>query len=283
MGNILQAMECISLFATDYDGTLLRTDGTFDPGDLQSLEELQRSGCAVILATGRSPFSLKRSLNGRKLPVNGFVLSSGGAVLDGKGAVLSFHTLSPEETLAAHSAFTSLGLDDVSVQGPYPDSHHLHWIPGDHGSDFRRRLELYRGYSREIDSAEMVSSEVIGFAPSEVADTVLERVREKLGERFSVIRATSPIDHRTVWIEIFPAGVDKGHGCDIVRREYGIERSLTAAVGNDWNDVAMLEWASTAFIVENGPSELKAMYRSVPSCDSLGVSTAAAEWLERLS
>ncbi|HRW77435.1 MAG TPA: HAD hydrolase family protein, partial [Candidatus Sabulitectum sp.] len=62
-------MKTTSIFATDLDGTLLRSDGSFARKDIRGLEELRRAGCAVILATGRSPFSLERCLAGRKLPV----------------------------------------------------------------------------------------------------------------------------------------------------------------------------------------------------------------------
>ena len=276
-------MDVFAAFATDFDGTLLRSDGSFSEEDLNSLENLRNFGCAVILATGRSAFSLNRCLRGRSLPVDRFVLSSGGGILDGKGKTISYKTLSPEETLRIHSVFSSMGIEDISIQGPFPHNHKLHWIPGSHGEDFRRRLELYRGHSMEIDNAEMPSSEVIGFVEPNVAENFIEKISDSLGPDYSVIRATSPIDHSTVWVEVFPRGVNKGSACEGIRRELGIEPSKTAAVGNDWNDVHMLRWASAAFLVENSPAELKKDRVTVPSCDSNGVARAAEIWLEMLS
>ncbi len=276
-------MKAASMFVTDFDGTLLKTDGTFSPGDLSALQMLRDSGCAVVLASGRSPFSLWRCLGNRRLPVDWYVLSSGAGVLNSRGTVCLSHTLSAMQTREIHMAFQSLGIEDVFIQGPFPDAHRIHWIPGDHGREFNGRLELYRGHTEEIDSPEVTASEVIGFTGPGGAESVIGKLSDQLGEDYSVIRATSPIDHRTVWIEVFPRGVHKGSGCEFIRNELGIHEERTAAVGNDWNDTHMLNWACFPFVVENAPDALLRKYPSVPSNDHGGVAAAAAKWLERVS
>lgn len=273
-------MKYTSIFVTDFDGTLARDDRSMSSKDLESLEGLREQGCAVVLASGRSPFSLWRSLDGRKLPVDWFVLSSGAGVMNSRGTVKLSHLLSPGDTSEIHSALSSLGIRDISIQGPFPDAHKLHWIPGNHGSDFRKRLEFYRGYSQEIESPEMESSEIIGFVSPELADGVLSELASLIGDRYSIIRATSPLDHRTVWIEVFPAGVNKGSGCEFICSELGVQKENTAAVGNDWNDVHMLEWASTSFVVSNAPEALRKKFMNVASNEDNGVADAVSRWLE---
>ena len=276
-------MKATSIFATDLDGTLLRSDGSFASEDIQALEDLRRAGCAVILATGRSPFSLERCLAGRKLPVDWMVLSSGAGVVNAGGEVKLSRVLSPWQTEKAHRAFSAMGIEDISIQGPFPDAHQLHWIPGNHGEDFLTRLGLYRGYAVEVESPSMEASEVIGFAEPEQADMVIAGVEEALGDGFSVIRATSPINHRTVWIEVFQGGVNKGSACEHIRNELDADPEMTAAVGNDWNDLHMLEWADTSFMVEGSPEEIAGGYIRVPSVENGGVARAAELWLGRLS
>jgi len=276
-------MNTSSLFATDLDGTLIRSDGSFSYEDLNSLRRLGESGCTVVLASGRSPFSLERCLAGRKLPVDWYVLSSGAGILNPEGAVHISHSLSENETLEIHRAFTALGIEDISIQSPFPYTHRLNWIPGNHGKDFITRLDLYRGHSRKIDSACISASEVIGFVAPEYAEDTIARLHDVLGRRFSIIRATSPLDNTTVWVEVFPHGVSKASGCEYIRRELGINRENTSAIGNDWNDIHMLDWAAVSFVVENTPEELSSRYTRVPSNDDHGVMTAAGIWLEMIS
>ena len=43
----------IRLLALDLDGTLVKTDGSYDPRDLEAIAEARRRGIEVLLATGR--------------------------------------------------------------------------------------------------------------------------------------------------------------------------------------------------------------------------------------
>jgi hydroxymethylpyrimidine pyrophosphatase-like HAD family hydrolase len=54
------------------------------------------------------------------------------------------------------------------------------------------------------------------------------------------------------------------------------------AVGNDYNDLELLDWADHAFVVANAPAELCARYALVASNDEAGFSEAVRIALERL-
>jgi len=273
-------MKKTSLFATDLDGTLLRNDGTFSTRDLDSLETLRTGGCAVVLATGRSPVSLKKCLNGRDLPVDWFVLSSGAGVIDPYGEVILSRTLSPDDTSAIHGAFADLGVTDTSIQGTFPDAHILHWMTGKHCLDFRKRLAFYRSFSKQIDHPAIASSEVIGFVHPDQADSVIQALMKTIGHNYSVIRATSPIDRKTVWIEVFAKGVSKASACEVIREQLGIPSNLTAAVGNDWNDLQLLRWADRPFVSGNAPGPMLQEFENVPTNQNNAVAVAAGRWLE---
>lgn len=272
-----------SIFATDFDGTLLRNDGTFSAKDLTALVTLRENGCAVVLATGRSPFSLQRCLGERTLPVDWYVLSSGAGVMNSIGEVTLSRTLSQDDTLEIHNAFAELGISDTSIQGTFPDAHILHWMEGKRCSDFRKRLAYYRDFSKVIDNPEIPSTEVIGFVHPDQAEDILSALKETIGKKYSIVRATSPIDHKTVWIEIFSRGVNKASACDIIREYLRIPLQLTAAVGNDWNDIQMLRWAERSFVSANAPEELLKEFENVPSNLHNAVATAAEIWLNVLS
>ncbi len=276
-------MKKTSIFATDFDGTLLRDDGSFSAKDIAALETLRDRGCAVVLATGRSPFSLRRCLGERKLPVDWYVLSSGAGILNSDGEVTLSRTLSPNDTVVIHNAFLDLGITDTSIQGTFPDAHILHWMEGKRCSDFRKRLAYYRDFSVKIDTPEIPSTEVIGFVHPEQADCTISKLQKNIGKKYSIIRATSPIDHNTVWIEVFARGVNKASACDTIRKEFEIPLNFTAAVGNDWNDIQMLRWADRSFVSSNAPLELLREFENVPSNQHNAVATAAEIWLTVLS
>ncbi len=53
-------------------------------------------------------------------------------------------------------------------------------------------------------------------------------------------------------------------------------RAEVVAVGNDYNDRDLLEWAEHAYVVANAAPPLKARYRVVASNDAQGFAEAVA-------
>ena len=63
--------------------------------------------------------------------------------------------------------------------------------------------------------------------------------------QFSVIKATSPLDGESVWIEIFPPMVSKSLAVQWLIDNIGFSMKNVCAVGNDYNDedFTPLGWA----------------------------------------
>jgi hydroxymethylpyrimidine pyrophosphatase-like HAD family hydrolase len=63
----------------------------------------------------------------------------------------------------------------------------------------------------------------------------------------------------TAWLDINPEGVSKGSALELVRRRLGVEPALTVAVGDQRNDLEMLQWAARGVAMGNAPDEVKAV------------------------
>lgn len=269
-----------ALIAVDFDGTLLRSDRTLDPVDLATLEALGHEGVVRVLATGRSLFSLRRALT-VALPVDWVVFSCGaGLVRWPKGRVRHARSLGRAELREAVDVLQAEGLDFM-VQAPIPDNHRfLHWPAEGGGPDFRRRLALYPEHAaplRSLDDLESASQLIAILPAQEDSEARMAQVAARL-PGLSAVRATSPIDGLSLWIELFPPGTDKGAALARLAAELGVAVAHTAAVGNDWNDEPMLAWTGQPFVVENAPAALRARFPSVASNDARGLTEAVARW-----
>lgn len=98
---------------------------------------------------------------------------------------------------------------------------------------------------------------------------------------FQVIRTTSPLDGASTWIEIFPRGVNKAAAASWLWRAARESALARVAVGNDYNDLDLLDWAEHAFVVGNAPAELRARYATVATNDQAGFSEAVRIALAR--
>lgn len=58
-------------------------------------------------------------------------------------------------------------------------------------------------------------------------------------------------------MEVFHRSVSKGNGVKFVCDRLKIEHEYTLGIGNDFNDLDLLEFTNYSYIVENGPTEMK--------------------------
>jgi hydroxymethylpyrimidine pyrophosphatase-like HAD family hydrolase len=60
-------------------------------------------------------------------------------------------------------------------------------------------------------------------------------------------------------LDLMPHGVSKGKALENLARRLGVDRKETMAIGDNWNDVDMLEWAGQGVMMRNAVDELRAM------------------------
>ncbi len=264
------------MFITDLDGTLFRPDHTFSGTDITSLKKLKAQGVVRVAATGRSIFSLERSLK-EPLPVDYLIFSTGGGIAlypDPFRNILKASTLSESDTEFAATFLETLGVDYM-IQNAIPDNHFFNYrFKSKNNSDFITRMEFYKKYCSPLDgNLKMRSSQLLAIVPDNNGNRLFEIIKENLPE-FSIIKATSPFDGKTVWIEIFPPGTSKSHAASWLARQLEIPEDNTVAVGNDYNDEDLLHWANQGYVVKNAPEDLKQKFITVASNNNSGVSEA---------
>lgn len=268
------------LFITDYDGTLRRSDGTFAPDDLAALHWLRERGITCAIATGRNLYSFRKS-GGGNLPVDYVAFSTGAGIIETAGGSVIF-SRSMESASTARAARALLEEDlDFMVHRPVPDNHHFSYrASGSPRGDFDKRIDFYREFARPGGDFDGFgeSSQLIAIIDGHDGSGLLARLGEKL-PGFNIIRTTSPLDGHSGWIEIFPGGVSKGQSIAWLAERLEVERGNSAGVGNDYNDLDLLRWTGTSYVVENAPGDLRDEFNVVPSHDECGVAAAARAWL----
>lgn len=279
--NVCTGRVPCGLFVCDFDGTLLRSDRSFSDADLDVLTKLGELGIVRVIATGRSIHSIN-TVDISRLPVDFIVFSSGAGIIRHPGGrIIRKVCLEPHEVEQSIKILRENHLDFM-VHPPIPDNHCFSYFKSTpDNADFKRRIALYCQFARPLDEITDgfgPATQLVAIVPPAENLSVLEILRKKLPD-FNVIRTTSPLDAQSTWIEIFPANVSKSLSAAWLNTTLGLTSNQTLSIGNDYNDVDLLEWAGTSFVVENAPQELRERFPVVASHNENGVAEAVERWL----
>lgn len=277
----MNARNFRAIFVSDLDGTLLRDNKTFSDEDLLTLRKLPEHGVLRAIATGRSLHSARTCLP-PDFPLDYLITSTGNQIVQwADGAVLQTAHLTYPQIQKVHALLTDMGVGFM-IHDEFPNTHHFSYQRGQTPNpDFERRLSRNADYGRKQTQLPQRASQFLAiFNPGQ--DEVFASIAGAIPE-LSVIRATSPLDNSSVWVEIFAQGVSKATAIDALLRRYGLPKDRSAAIGNDHNDREMLEHVELPYVVKGAFLPHDPRYITTPDNNNSAVSFAVSHFLKTLS
>ncbi|NMA21541.1 MAG: HAD family phosphatase [Lentisphaerae bacterium] len=263
----------------DLDGTLIAGGQALSADNLEMLRDLRAGGVVVALASGRSLYSLSKVVT-REMPFDYAIFSTGVGIMDWhKQEILLRRELSESQV---HQALDILQKEqiDTMIQAALPDNHHFQYrqfaAEEESGTDFCRRIRLYQDFCRPLppESWQGRASQLLAVLHPD--DPRFLRILPRLQD-FSVIRATSPLDGHSIWLEIFAPGVSKSDAASWLSGKLP-NPPVTYALGNDHNDLDLLEWAQYSLIAPDAPAELQEKFTVLNAEPACFLRQAAKTW-----
>ena len=199
-----------AVVATDFDGTLLQSDHTVSSLSRETLTKLGERNILRVIVTGRSLFSLNKVLTD-DVPMDYLIVASGAGIYCNESRKLIYNAgLSKDDTELIGNKLVDLGCDFM-VHHPLPDNHKfLYHKINDSNYDYQKRYKLYEDHAAPLNKFSELIDGSSQFLVIDVPDGKLYKELETILDRYTVIRTTSPLDHQSAWIEIFPLRTDKG-------------------------------------------------------------------------
>lgn len=262
------------LFLSDFDGTLLRSDGTISDHTKRTIARYRAAGGIFAVCTGRGLKSILPRV--RELGIReGLVVASQGAVIAdiATGKLLKHTTFSLNDTLEVLRWLERLDC-------------HTHYYTLD-GFIANRRDGMLVEYEKVYGRTATVSDEPLSQkAARENARVIKILVMKDPSERAAFFRTAQErfgkklfVTCSSPWlIEFLPQGQNKGAGVKFLSEYYRIPQARIAATGDQLNDVPMLLAAGGRFAVANAEEDLKKIAVAVPSNDEDGVAAAIEKY-----
>jgi len=263
-------MNNLKTIFTDLDRTLLKDNNTLSERNLETLKKLQKKQIITVIATGRNILSAKRVLE-VDLPFNYLIFSSGAGIIDWRTKKVIYENHLNEKEIDSTLEVLLNHHVDFMLHDIIPENHRfLYWRINNSNPDFERRINIYQQFAQPLKKPLKMkkASQFIAVLP-ENSESKYNEIKVEI-KGLKVIRATSPLDHKSIWLEVFPKGVSKGHSAEWLCNYLNIKRENSIGIGNDFNDLDLLQWTAESYVVENSPEELKAKFEVIKSNEDDG-------------
>ena len=268
----------IRLLATDIDGTLLNPQFTISDGDLMALRRAHAAGIEIVLVTGRRhTFALPIA---KQLGFDLWLISSNGAVTRSLAGETFHRDLMPVETCRrlVGSMQEFRGNTVLTFDNETKGAIVLERLD-ELGVSIRRWLEKNMEYIEFVVPLEtaLVSDPVQAMFCGTMARMSLALAaldRAGMDGTVTVLRTEYP-ERDLSMIDVLNAGCSKGHALERWAAHRGYSREQVMAVGDNHNDIEMLEFAGHPVIMGNACEELRSRGWTVTlGNDACGIAAA---------
>jgi len=276
----------IRMISIDMDGTLLGSNGKVSARNLAAIKAAEAAGMEVVVATGRRHCYAMRQLRGLGLREESALVSSNGTVTRtlGAGSRLLNRSFLPTATAlwlcdqmaefrnALVMTFDMVGSDGEDARGALVVEHmeELHgsidkWMTAN-APYIQRVVPIERALEGDAPIQMMLCGTVERMRRAEarllehpgVSAVGITHESSRPVVQVALSRTEYPKRDLSI-VDILPAGCSKGAALLRLAEGWRIRPEEMMAIGDNWNDVSMLEVAGRATLMENAPEDLKAV------------------------
>lgn len=256
----------------DIDGTLMvHGEPSVRPAVVRAVQEAQRRGLAIVIATGRTQFAMSKSILGGIR--QDFALCANGAqVVDRDGKMLVSQNFTPEEMYALVDYFEDF---DYPLAFAFSDNYYV-YVEYKPMSEFYKVATGHNEYvldgEDQVRHLEDMPFGAFGIIPEEkIAD--FNARYGYLGLQFAA--------YRPGYYDILRPGVDKAKGLEMLMEKEGWKADEIIAIGDSDNDESMLRLAGLSYCMANGSARAHAAAKRIaPDVKEEGVASVIREVLD---
>jgi Cof subfamily protein (haloacid dehalogenase superfamily) len=255
----------VRLIAIDIDGTLLPSSGTtISRRNRRALWDAQTAGLHIVIATGRRHQYAEPVLEEAGLSPRTVMISSNGSVVRHfDGELIARNLLPVESARALCPALRPFGQTMVFTFDREPSlivesmaSLHLRigaWVEANR-HDMVEIMPLERAFDRdEAPIQAMLCGNIAQVRAAQQAIAGMDLAADITMHRTEYAERDLGI------LDLLPPGCSKGHALGDYARSLGLEAAEVMAIGDNFNDQTMLEYAGQAAVMGNAGEEMRAL------------------------
>ncbi|MGX7243432.1 sugar-phosphatase [Enterococcus quebecensis] len=243
----------VKLVAIDIDGTLLDSNRKITPKVKETLKKANEKGIFIVLCTGRPLPGVKEQLAELELyGDNDYVITYNGSLVQStkSNEIISQYTLSYDDFLEIELMSRKVGahLHTIDDQAIYTANRDI----GKYSVHEAYLVDMplkYRAVDEMTPDLSIIKMMMID--EPEVLDNAISQLPEAFINKYTTVKSTD------FYYEILNKEASKGNALAKLAEHLGISQEETMAIGDNENDLSMIEYAGIGVAMGNATESVK--------------------------
>lgn len=250
---MIGGVSLIKLVAIDLDGTLLNSKKEISARNKEALMQAKAAGVKIVICTGRPLAAIGIYLDALNLRDNGdySITFNGGLVQkNDTGEIIEKSSMALENVHELYELAKSLNVpldilsDGLVVQLPTTQDHESLYSQ-------LNKLLTFESYELAQLTADRIYNKAVIAVDETYLDEQIKKIPSPFYERYEVIKTRSNL------LEFMPKGITKAYGISLLARDLGIKQEEIMTIGDEENDLPMIEYAGLGVAMENAVPRVK--------------------------
>lgn len=276
----------IKLIASDLDGTIIDNKSLISENNLKAIDDIQKTSIPFVVCTGKT-YAISKDVC-KTLHARYGIFGNGSQIIDlSTGEEISKKTLTIAEIQSCFSviekhnlhvhAYTDKGI--VTTNPLYMDLRNSILFPN------KIEFQIVDSVLDYIEKENTIVFKLIISSPIELA-----RIKDSL-EKTTNLKVThifkkgkykdKIIDKEYEYLDVAPSNVTKGNALQILMKHLNIEKEDTLSIGDNLNDIDMLQSSGIGAAICSASEEVKkvASYITLNSAEDGGFAEAIYKFI----
>ncbi|MQW22636.1 MULTISPECIES: Cof-type HAD-IIB family hydrolase [unclassified Lactococcus] len=262
----------IKLIALDLDGTLLNAKKEVSKENIAAIKKAREKGVHVVITTGRPLLAIHHLLE--ELDMTGFddfsITFNGGLIQRNTGEIVSKKTFSLDEARDIKEMTASLGLPcDLLSEGT------VYMTPSALTSLYPSLNKLLHFVPKDLSELgdDVIINKVVSCTEAAILDAKIPDFPKAFYDKYEIFKSQAKL------VEFMPKGINKAYGLSKLIEILDLKPENVMAMGDEENDMAMIEWAGYGVAMGNAVDKLKAAAQII--ADRTNEESAVAHVIEQ--
>lgn len=266
----------IKLVAIDLDGTLLNSHKEISQKNKDVLAQAKAAGVKIVLCTGRPLAAIEVYLETLGLRDNGdySITFNGGLVQKNDTGEIIEKALMPLD--AVHNLYQLAA--ELNVPLDILSDGLVLQLPTslENRSLYSQLNNLLTFEAAELQhlTADRIYNKAVVAIDEDYLDEQISKIPTPFYDRYEIIKTRSNL------LEFMPKGITKAYGISLLARDLEIKQEEIMTIGDEENDLPMIEYAGLGVAMENAVASVKALADVITDTnDNDGVAQAVEKFV----